>query len=296
MKTSLSHIPKEKKEELKSIITTLLAFKEVEIIILFGSYAMGNFTEYNRYEEDGIIYEYKSDFDLLVILNKNKDAENLSFNYLMANQLNNLPCFTPISPIFEGVNFVNEQLVRGNYFFNEIKINGILLYNSKRKKLARRRKVSIEVILEQVKEYYKDWYSSANDFLFQYENAFKHEKWNNAIFQLHQATERYYHTITLVFTFYKQKTHNLGELAKIAAIHHTDIKKIFPTRTKKNQYYFHLLMDAYIDSRYKKGYKTKKEDLEILYLEVKKLKKMTKRICQYRIANFKHIKSKKATT
>ena len=108
MKTSLSHIPKEKKEELKSIITTLLAFKEVEIIILFGSYAMGNFTEYNRYEEDGIIYEYKSDFDLLVILNKNKDAENLSFNYLMANQLNNLPCFTPISPIFEGVNFVNE--------------------------------------------------------------------------------------------------------------------------------------------------------------------------------------------
>jgi len=35
---------------------------EAEMIILFGSYACGDWVEY-AYEEDGVLYHYQSDYD-----------------------------------------------------------------------------------------------------------------------------------------------------------------------------------------------------------------------------------------
>ena len=49
------------------------------MIILFGSYATGEYVHLDRYEENGIIYEYKSDYDLLIILSANKQANTESF-------------------------------------------------------------------------------------------------------------------------------------------------------------------------------------------------------------------------
>ncbi len=286
MKTSLSHLPKEKKDELKSIVKTLLEYKEVEMIILFGSYATGNYVHSDRYEEDGIIYEYQSDYDLLIILSKNRYADNFSFVYGITKKLNKLRLLTPISPIYEGVEFVNQQLSEGNYFFNDIKTEGILLYTSKRKQLARKRKLSIEEIKQQAQDYFDEWFESANGFFRQFKYAFKDKDHKIAAFQLHQATERYYHTLTLVFTGYKHKTHNLEELGKIASTLNLEYKKIFPQQTAKEKHHFSLLQTAYIDSRYKKGYTINKEELEYLSARVIKLKNLTEKVCQEKVESF----------
>ncbi len=75
------------------------------MIILFGSYAKGEYVHSDRYEENGIIFEYKSDYDLLIILSNNKKAENLQFVYGITDKLNKLNSLTPISPIYEGIKF-----------------------------------------------------------------------------------------------------------------------------------------------------------------------------------------------
>ena len=67
MKRSLSHLPKHKQEELKQIVSIITENAEVEMIILFGSYARGDWVE-DIYTEGHITYEYKSDFDILVIV------------------------------------------------------------------------------------------------------------------------------------------------------------------------------------------------------------------------------------
>ncbi|MDD5729084.1 MAG: nucleotidyltransferase domain-containing protein, partial [Victivallales bacterium] len=108
MKTSLAYLPKEKKAELKMIVATLLESKEVEMIILFGSYATGKYVHRDRYVEDGIIYEYRSDYDLLIILSQNKQADNPSFTHSITEKLKDLRLFTPVSPIYEGAGFVNK--------------------------------------------------------------------------------------------------------------------------------------------------------------------------------------------
>ncbi len=284
MKTSLSYLPKEKKDELKKIVKTLLEFKEVEMIILFGSYATNKYVHSDRYVENGTVYEYQSDYDLLIILSQNNQANNLTFVYGITGKLNQLKSLTPISPIYEGADFVNEQLSEGNYFFNDIKSEGILLYTSKRKKLARKRKLSIEEIKKQAQDYFDEWFESANGFFKGYEFYFNEQDYKHAVFLLHQATERYYHTLSLVFTGYKHKTHNLEELGKIASTLNLEYKKIFPQKTEAEKHHFTLLQKAYIDSRYKKGYKITKKELEYLSKRVIKLRNLTEKVCKGKIA------------
>ena len=286
MKTSLSYLPKEKKDEIKKIVKTLLEFKEVEMIILFGSYATDKYVHSDRYVEDGIIYEYKSDYDLLIILSQNKQADNLNFVYGITGKLDELKLLTPISPIYEGAGFVNEQLSEGNYFFNDIKSEGVLLYTSKRKKLARKRKLSIEEIKKQAQDYFEGWFQSADNFYSLHLDALEKEMYKESAFLLHQTTERYYHTLTLVFTSYKHKTHNLEELGRIASMLNLEYKKIFPRKTEIEKHHFSLLQKAYIDSRYKKGYRISKKELEYLSKRVVKLRDLTEKVCKTKIKSF----------
>ncbi|MDD5599933.1 MAG: HEPN domain-containing protein, partial [Victivallaceae bacterium] len=246
MKKSLSHLPKAKKDELKKIVKTLLEYKEVEMVILFGSYATGKYVHRDRYVENGIIYEYKSDYDLLIILSRNKQADNPSFIHGITANLKDLGLFTPVSPIYEGAGFVNEKLSEGNYFFSDIKNEGVLLYDSKRKQLARKRKLNLEEIKKQAQDYFDEWFKSAEGFFKQYKHALSDEEYKIAAFLLHQATERFYHTVSLVFTGYKHKTHDLEELGDIASTLNLEYKKIFPQKTPTEKHHFTLLQKAYI--------------------------------------------------
>ena len=286
MKTSLAHLPKEKKDELKKIVKTLLEFKEVEMIILFGSYATDKYVHSDRYVEDGITYEYQSDYDLLIILSQNGQANNLNFVYGITGKLDELKLLTPISPIYEGAGFVNEQLSEGNYFFNDIKSEGVLLYTSKRKKLARKRKLSIEEIKKHAQDHFDEWFESANGFLKTFQFNLQEGDFKIAAFLLHQATERYYHTLTLVFTDYKHKIHDLEELGQIASTLDLEYKKIFPRQTEVEKHHFSLLQKAYIDSRYKKGYRISGKELEYLSKRVVKLRDLTEKVCKAKIKSF----------
>src|SRR3546814_6634335 len=63
--------------------------------------------------------------------------------------------------------------------------------------------------LEIAREYFDEWYPSGAQFLHHYRSAVTEGWLNNAAFQLHQATERYYHCILLVCTFHTPHIHNL---------------------------------------------------------------------------------------
>src|SRR6266481_6559699 len=76
MKRSLSHLPKHKREELKEITSIIKENADVEMIILFGSYARGTWVE-DIYKEGHITYEYKSDYDILVVVKEHGLARKL---------------------------------------------------------------------------------------------------------------------------------------------------------------------------------------------------------------------------
>jgi predicted nucleotidyltransferase len=66
LKTSLSHLPEHKQQQLREIAQIIVKAVDPEKVILFGSHATNRWVKH-RYEEGGILYEYISDYDILVI-------------------------------------------------------------------------------------------------------------------------------------------------------------------------------------------------------------------------------------
>ena len=127
MKRSLSHLPKYKREELKEITSIIKENADVEMIILFGSYARGTWVE-DVYIEGHITYEYKSDFDILVVVKERGYARRLNlWRHVEAAIHHTKSIKTWVTMIVHDLDDVNKSLLKGQYFFTDIKKEGILL-------------------------------------------------------------------------------------------------------------------------------------------------------------------------
>ncbi len=286
MKTDISYLPKQKQEELKSIVKVLiLQYAEIEQIILFGSYARGTWVE-DSYTEDGITYQYTSDYDLLIILNNNNKATAETFVKAINDKLKSIYIKTPVHAIFHGIDFVNKELEQGSYFFGDIKNEGVCIFNTSRYELADKKELSPLEQHNKAKEYFDNWFKSANVFFELYEFGFQKNNLKEAAFLLHQATERYYNCIQLVFTGYKSKSHDLEILGGLAKSFNMEFGKVFPCVTPSELERFTLLKKAYVDARYNINYHISKEDLDYLSERVKLLIVLTEKLCREKIASF----------
>jgi HEPN domain-containing protein/predicted nucleotidyltransferase len=286
MKTVLPKLPEHKQTEIKAIVAALIPrFVEIEMIILFGSYARGTWVE-DKYMEKGNTYEYKSDYDLLIILSKNGHANSDTLTQSISTRLNELKLATPVHPIFHGMEFVNNELREGSYFFGDIKKEGILLFTTSRYQLADKRDMSAAEVQVKAQRDFDNWFESANRFFETFEFNVSKEYWKEAAFQLHQAAERYYGAIQLVFTGYKPKTHNIEELGNLAKACNMEFGKVFPQASSEERQRFELLKKAYVDARYNMDYKISKEDLNYLSERVQVLRKLTEEICREKIKGF----------
>ena len=76
MKRSLAHLPKQKQDELELIKDIILEkIPDVRMLILFGSYARGDWVE-DIHTEAHVTHVYQSDFDILVATKSKKAAED----------------------------------------------------------------------------------------------------------------------------------------------------------------------------------------------------------------------------
>ena len=291
MNKTLDKLPQTKQDELILLTELLSAFKETEMVILFGSYARGNWTE-DRYVEKGITYEYTSDFDILVVLTHEDLKQKFRIEDKVKAELTNTgKVKTPVSLIFHGIKQLNESLSMGNYFFKDIKEEGKVLYDSEKFKLATPKKLAPEQYQQKAQEYFDQWFESANGFYKTFKFNFEEEDYHLAAFQLHQATERYYTTILLVFTDYRPKDHNLETLGIKTEMCDKRFA-VFPRETDEEKRLFELLKKAYIDARYKMDEYTIAKD-ELIYLSgrVNELKGLTETICKEKIAGIGERKS-----
>lgn len=287
MKKSLGHLPEHKRTELR-LITRIIRekFVEAELIILFGSYARGTWVE-DSYVEDKVIYEYQSDFDILLLTSSQKVASQARKQTFVETAIERKKQIkTPVSIIYHGIGHVNTSIAQGHYFFVDIKREGIALYDSGKYKLAETKELTAAEKKKTAKEDFKHWFKSAKNFYSGYAFYLNRGDYNEAAFLLHQATERFYHATIIVFTGKKPKTHNLETLGKRVASMDGRFLQIFPGDTAEQERLFKLLKRAYVDARYKKEYEITKNELEYLAKCVRKLQRLTKKICNEKIESF----------
>ena len=283
MKTSLSHLPKTKQEQILQIVEIIKEVAAPEKIILFGSYAKGKYVEHRYTGGDGIIYEYISDYDFLVITKKNTIKE-----YELEDIINSkTPQFKiPINLQIHEIDYINKGLEFGQYFFADIVKEGILLYDTGKVDFAKLRELSSKEEIEIASRYFDIWFKRQIEFFIDAENAFNRNSFIKAAFELHQATESLYYAILLVFTGYKPKTHNLYKLRKHAKQISEELFLVFPLETNMDEkHLFDLLKSGYIDARYKDDYEITKEELTKLIERVNKMKIIVEKLCKDKIAS-----------
>jgi len=246
MKKSLAHLPKYKREELDLIVKIIRRqFPSAHMLILFGSYARGEWVE-ETYTEGHITYEYISDFDILVLTRLKKTAQNQANQSRVDNTiLQHKAVKTPVSVIYHSVGQVNPRLREGHYFFSDVKKEGIVLFDTGKLKLERRRKLSPAKRKQIAAEDFKEWFASAKEFFAAYDFHLKRRKYKLAAFQLHQAVERFYGAVMLVFTGYKPKRHNIETLGRRVSGCDPAFLKVFPRATADQDNMFKLLKKAY---------------------------------------------------
>ena len=211
LRTSISYLPNLKQEELATVCEIILSKAPAEVIILFGSYARGEWVE--DYQEN---HEYVSDYDILVITADRKTAKrNKKWRDLEA-QLRDHKEITKTNIIHHSIGFVNDRIEKQNYFFLDILNEGIVLHDSGNCKISEPKELSPSERQAKAQEEFDHWFESANDFYFQFENAYRVEKWNKHLSSFIQAVERYYAAILLVFTDYKPRTHDIEDMGQQA--------------------------------------------------------------------------------
>ena len=286
MKKSLSHLPKRKRDELKRIIEVIRSkVDDLQMLILFGSYARGDYKEQKDLAPDRKS-GHVSDYDILVVTAEKKTAGDTALWHNVTRQCDKLKLSTHARIIAHDTQYINIQLAEGQYFFADIKKEGIVLYDTNRFKLARKRKLNPPEQKRITQDHFDHWFERTQSFSNGYLDAMKRSDNKKAAFEIHQAAEHSYKAILLVFTGYNPNEHYLMMLGYMAGKHDCALRDIFPRKTEEQEELFNLLDYAYIGARYDPDYKITKQQLEYLAERVKILHEVTERICKEKIESF----------
>ena len=281
-----AHLPDDKQNELKRIVSVIRdRCDDVEMIVLFGSYARGDYKEEADLKPERKS-GHKSDYDILVVTGEKKTAIDTGLWQTVAKECDNAGLSTHVRIVAHDIQELNIKLAEGQYFYSDAIKEGCLLYDSGRFKLAGKHKLKPEEEKRIAQDYFDHWFKRATGFWDHFEFAIQKEQYELAAFQLHQAAESSLKTICLVFTHYNPNEHLLGLLCDMAAEHDAALSGIFPKETREERRRFESLDYAYIGARYDPDYRISKEDLEYLSARVKHLLDLTEKICKAKIESF----------
>ena len=293
MNASIAHLPEKNQEDLKIIVATILEeVLNVEMIILFGSYARGNQVAFDRQMEYGISTSYRSDYDILVIASRIKNEP------VFAKKLNGVGAIFKekaksdirLEIVYKTVEKVVDFLEKGDFFYSEIRREGIALYDTGSFILPEPRDLEMIELERQAKDFFQDFFHKGERFLktareFDYPDG----EYKMDSFHLHQACESFFYAISLTFNQYKPKEHDIRMLIDFNKRYSQEIVKIFPRETAKNEHLFELLRASYVQSRYNKEFVLHKEDVEVLMKWIERFRDLTFDICERKLHEFERM-------
>ena len=290
MKRTTRFLPPRKRQDLQQLAELIREnVKQVEMIILFGSYAKNKYVDYDQRIEFGTPTYYMSDYDIVILTRKPIGAIESSLYEKIKDRFfenKNRPFHTHPQFVNYGIDEFNYALSKAHYFETEIKRDGVILYDSGAYKLARRRKLDYTEIKERAQKYFDDKLGKANNFLEDTLFNFKKNEFVHSSFHLHQSAENLLRVIPMTFILYGHKSHDLSELMNAAKKHTTEIFEVFPCDTPEEKRLFDLLQRAYIESRYNPDFEVTKDDIDALIPKVEQLRDIVEKVCRERIAYY----------
>jgi predicted nucleotidyltransferase len=251
-------------------------------VILFGSYARDDWVDE---PENG----YQSDYDLLIIVSHPDLTDIADYWYVAEDKiLRDTAIARPVNIIVHTLQEVNQALSRGEYFWVDIARDGIVLYELPGSALATPRPLTPADACEMAGKYLIEWLPSTDRALTTaQEQALKGADdlgWRKeAVFSLHQATERAYICFLLVRTLYFPRSHNIKFLRSLAEDSEPRLIQAWPRATRIDRRRFELLKRAYVEARYSASYEIGNEDLDALLQSARALREIVESVSRERV-------------
>ena len=188
--------------------------------------------------------------------------------------------------IVETVDKVNKELRKSQYFFTDIAKEGIKIYDTNEFKLEKAQELSYKEIKNIAIDEFSMFFHRANSFLNHGYFDLSKDDYEVGAFELHQACEKCYNAISLVFTNYKPRTHDLKKLYARVKSYSRELSIVFPENTDFEKRCYNLIWRAYIEARYNKKFFVTREELKYMLERVEILKDITERICDEKIKSY----------
>ncbi|APO68837.1 nucleotidyltransferase HEPN domain-containing protein [Rhizobium gallicum] len=294
MRSSLEHLPEEKQRELARVVAiiheefadalsgTSAAFKKrgrILKIILFGSHARGSWVD-----EPHTMKGYRSDYDILVLVNSKQLAEPQYWDKATDRLLWDKDVKTPVGLIVHGAREVNNFLADGQYFFVDILREGIVLYELDDRPLAEPRKLSAADAYRVAKEHFEGRFPDSQDFMETARFLINRGNQRLAAFQLHQSIESTYSAFLLTLTNYSPPSHNLKFLRGLAEDQDLRLIDAWPRDQHRYTAWYNILNEAYVKARYSKHFEITEEALGWLLERTEQLHQIVAAICSEHLA------------
>lgn len=273
MKHSLEHLPARKQRQLAGIVKMIRAAVDVEMIILYGSHARGDWVEDRRGHKF-------SDYDLLVIVDSPTKVDDVDLWWRLRDRLDRVIRRNEVQLIVHDIEDVNQQLENGWYFFVDVEKEGIMLHDSGQHALAEPKPKTQAERHAFAQQCFREYMDTADDFYSVGLMLIEKGRNKTAAFQLHQAAEHYFKCAILVVTAYWPKEHNIKHLAKVCANLDPAFRDVFPVKPREEKRRLELLKEAYVKARYSLTWRISREDLEVLAQRIAVLRERTAAVCE----------------
>jgi predicted nucleotidyltransferase/HEPN domain-containing protein len=294
MKTSLEHLPERKQRELARVVSILQeefasllersksdAKKDGRIykIILFGSYARGTWVD-----EPHTSKGYRSDFDILIIVSNKELADPKYWDKATDRLMWDKEIETPVSLIVHGAREISNFLREGQYFFSDIRRDGIALYEFDDRELAEPKCLTGRQAYEVAKKHFAARSRTGDFFVKHVLYGLKDGDLKETAFMLHQSIEQAYSTLLLTLTNYSPASHNLKFLRGLAEGQDIRLAEAWPRDHHRFQSWFNTLNEAYVKARYSDHYEITEEALTWLTARTSILYDLVNTVCNEHIA------------
>ncbi len=304
LKEKLKKLPQDKIAKLELISDKIIKTGLAEIVILYGSHARGDFKNGKIIEIGDSRVLRRSDYDILVVIDQPDEKREIDKFYrgfacpkmigsteiIMRKELRGLNL--PVQIIVEQIDEINGRLEEKQYFYSDIKREGIVLYDTGKYQLSEPPNEITPVVRRQYAENeFKGWFKEAREFMIDANNCIERKNYKRASFHFEQACEMCYKCILLVYTHYAADEHDLYALREEAEKYEPFLKYIFSFETEKQEKYFDKLNLAYIGARYIRTFTVETNDIAHWKPEVEKLLSLTEQTCQIKIEALKQIES-----
>lgn len=276
MRTDMDSLPAVDRRQLQTLVRVIINAVRPEKIILYGFYGAGN---PDGGSAGGTNAAFPKGYDLLVVTRRGDHRYDHEIQDVTENRCR---VHATVTVLVHDIDHVNQRLSEGQYFFSLMSRDAFLLYDAGGVPLCEAAPPDLAGIRHTAQKDFERWSRQAHAFFNSALFNVQQQEPRLAVFLLHQAAEHIYQAILLAFMGYKPCTHNLDKLRRYTHRFSVELALLFPRDGAGEDRLFKLLLQSYVDARYKEDYHITENELQQLTERIDKLLSIADRICHNR--------------